>query len=90
MLGRFIMVINCIKGTIIFGFKDGDARRNVLPPKLSIDGIGRNGSLVGASVELPICLIILNIDLGQMRDWNGKVIPLHLQEKALTEVIGLQ
>ena len=75
MLHLFIIVINCIKGGVFFGFKDRDARRNVPPPKLSIDGVGLNGSSVGGSVELLIRLIRPNIDLGQMRDWNGKVIP---------------
>ena len=71
--------MNGIEGGVIFGFKDGDASKNVPLPKLSIDGVGFNGYSVGESVELPIRLVRPNIDLGQMRNGNGKVILLHLK-----------
>ena len=90
MLPFLIIVFNSIEGGVIIGLKDGDTSRDVPLSKIPIDGVGLNGSSVRRSVELPIGLVCLKIDLGQLRDWNGGMIPRHLQEKALTPIVGLQ
>ena len=73
-----IIVINGLISVVILGLKDEDTGWNIYLPKLPIDGVGLNGSSVGLSVELLIDFVCPNIDLGQLPDWNGEVIPRHL------------
>ena len=78
MLPFFIVMINSIEGGVIIGLKDGDATRYIPLPKLPIDGVSLNGSSVRRVVELPIDLVCPNIDLSQLRDGIGEVIPRNL------------
>ena len=78
VLPFFGIVIDSIEGGVLIGLKNGEASPDIPLPKLPIDGVSLNGSPVSRGVELLIGLVRPNVDLRQLRDGNGEVIPRHL------------